>query len=44
MFWVHYFQAKKGHKSFEIVAENVLNVRPAHPKLSLYDISLLSLF
>lgn len=31
----------KGHKSFEIVAENVLNVHPAHPKLSLYYMSVL---
>lgn len=27
---------ERSQKSFEIVAENVLNVHPAHPKLSLY--------
>lgn len=36
---IDYFRAKKGHKSFEIIAENVLNVHPAHPKLSLYYMS-----
>ena len=40
MFWVDYFQAKEGHNSFEIVAENLLNLHPAAPKLSLYYMSL----
>lgn len=40
MFWVGYFQAKEGHEIFEIVAENVLNVHPTHPKQNLYYTSL----
>lgn len=36
MLLVNYLQAKEGHNSFEIVAENVLNIHSAPPKQSLY--------